>query len=145
MAEATGRTPRVLVFLKQFLEEHPDQGLEDWVEEHTQFLLGEFRKFVKRAKDEDLFEEAVQFVNWFISPPSLDFPLSIGALPSPEIHAHQAGSFWDAGLVYRNADRKFVPTCEPAMKTILSFWASNIDLPRLSTIKVSSCPLTLAS
>ena len=66
MADATGRTPRMITSLAKFLE--PGATLDEWVDEEARFLLGEFQKFVALAYKEGRLSQVHAFLRWFFSP-----------------------------------------------------------------------------
>ena len=68
VAEATGRTPRVIATLRLFLEEHPGASVDNWVDEEARFMLGEFIKFVHAARRDGLLQHVHSFLRWFFSP-----------------------------------------------------------------------------
>lgn len=133
------KSPRTMNRVRvRYLIDHPGLGVDDWVAEESRFFLDEFIKFVQVARrDTFVLNQILSFLSWFFSP-TLTWHPPIGSLRFPcSLRLTCSGIFWDADLVYFDERDHFVPTCVPAAKAIMSYWASAQGaLPPLSTISV---------
>lgn len=133
-SELTGRTPRMIASLSAALT--GGKTVDWWIEDRQALLLSEIIKFSIAATTAGRRVNFLAFLNWFMTP-QLDYPR-----PRPGPYSHWRllsllDDFTDKGLIYIDVDGRYQPTSLPALRAIMSYWATTDDLlPALASLSV---------